>query len=95
MKMRDIDFVFVLPEKYDIKKSFAKNSFGKNYSLAGPSPNNRPYNGDEGSLKSNLKDKSIAKDKVINKNPIANNKKARKPLFPHQKHLKKVLTYPK
>ncbi len=43
MKMRDIEFVFELPEKYDIKKSFMmKNSAGKSYSLAGPNPNNRP-----------------------------------------------------
>lgn len=76
MKMRDIEFVFVLPEKYDIKKSFKLNAKGKSYSLAGPSPNNRPYNGDEGSLKSNTKDKSVPKDRVVNKKPVANTKQA-------------------
>ena len=76
MKIRDIEFVFVLPQKYDIKKSFLKNTKGKSYSLAGPSPNNRPYNGDEGSLKSNQKDKNAAKDKVVNTKPLKNTKEA-------------------
>ena len=75
LKVRDIEFVFVLPEKYDIKKSFLKtNVNGKSYSLAGPSPNNRPYNGDEGSLKSDVKDTTKAKDKVVNKRPLVNTK---------------------
>jgi len=72
LKIRDIDFVFVLPEKYDIKNSFLKNAQGNNYSLAGPNPDNRPYNGDEGSLKSDLKDNSKAKDSIVNKKPLKN-----------------------
>lgn len=77
LKIRDIEFVFVLPEKYDIQKSFLKNANGSSsYSLAGPSPNNRPYNGDEGSLKSDLKDNTMAKDRVVNKKPLVNTKEA-------------------
>ena len=61
MKIRDIEFVFTIPEKYDIKKSFVKNVQGKEYSLAGPKPNNRPYNAKEGSLKSKSVNKNCTK----------------------------------
>jgi len=77
MKIRDIDFVFVLPEKYNIKNSFKIDSKKQgSYSLAGPQPNNRPYNGDEGSLKSEVKDNTVAKDKIVNKKPLQNTKEA-------------------
>ncbi len=72
MKIRDIEFVFVLPEKYDISKSFVKNTNGKNYSLAGPAPNNKPYNTDEGSLKTIQESTNFKKSKILNENPLKN-----------------------
>ena len=71
LKVRDIEFVFVLPDKkYDLSKSFLKNSVGKSYSMAGPEPNNRAYNNDKGSLKSSIKDNTVKKDKIVNSKPI-------------------------
>ena len=96
LKIRDIEFVLVLPEKYDIKKSFLKNANGSSYSLAGPSPNNRPYNGDEGSLKSEVKDNTLAKDRVVNKKPLVNTKEAAsQTTIPQSKQPKKGSYLPK
>ena len=96
MKIRDIEFVFVLPEKYDIKNSFLKIDNGNSYSLAGPSPNNRPYNGDEGSLKSDVKDDTMAKDRVVNKKPLKNTKEAAsQTTIPQSKQPKKGSYIPK
>ncbi|MCR4881049.1 MAG: TonB C-terminal domain-containing protein [bacterium] len=97
LKIRDIEFVFVLPEKYDIKKSFTKASSGAGtYSLAGPSPNNRPYNGDEGSLKSDVQDLTKAKDRVVNKKPQVNTKDvASQTTIPQSKLPKKGSFLPK
>ena len=96
IKIRDIEFVFVLPEKYDIKKSFLKVANGSSYSLAGPSPNNRPYNGDEGSLKSDVKDTTMAKDRVVNKKPLVNTKEAAsQTTIPQSKQPKKGSFLPK
>ena len=96
LKIRDIEFVFVLPEKYDISKSFVKNAQGKSYSLAGPSPNNRPYNDDEGSLKSDLKNTNLSKDKISNKKPLKNtNMAASQTTMPASKNTKKGNFIPK
>lgn len=96
LKIRDIDFVFVLPEKYDINKSFKANTYGKKYSLAGPEPNNRAYNGDKGSLKSNSKDKNITKDKIVNTKPVVLTKQASsQTTIPASKESKKGSFIPK
>ncbi|MCQ2958019.1 MAG: cell envelope integrity protein TolA [Candidatus Gastranaerophilales bacterium] len=90
LKIRDIEFEFVLPDKYDIKKSFImKNAHGDRFSLAGPEPNNRPYNGDEGSLKSESKDKNISRDKIVNQKALKNDKVASQTTKPFSKTAKK------
>ena len=95
LKIRDIEFVFVLPEKYDISKSFMKNAQGKSYSLAGPSPNNRPYNDDDGSLKSDVKN-SNPKDKIVNKKPLKDTSMAAsQTTMPASKNTKKGNFIPK
>jgi len=97
MKVRDIEFVFVLPDKkYDLSKSFIKNAHGRSYSMAGPEPNNRAYNDDKGSLKSEVKNKNVAKDKVVNQKPVkSTNKAASQTTMPASKQPKKGNAIPK
>ncbi|MDD3594575.1 MAG: cell envelope integrity protein TolA [Candidatus Gastranaerophilales bacterium] len=76
-KIRDIEFVLLNPEKYNVKKSFTKKTTAQNNrALAGPRPDKRMYSDDEGGLKSIKKSKITAASNVVNETPQKNTRKA-------------------